>query len=138
MPMAIRSAGRSCLKEVSLVQLTYSVERTDGEVMVIFAGEADLATIDQFRNALFDAVAERRPRVVVDLRALIFIDSMSISTLVAARRAALEHDAEFVVTHPHGQVLKVFKIAGVLDALTASGSTGDGLAGGGLGAGLCA
>jgi anti-anti-sigma factor len=124
---------------VSFVQLAHSLERTDDEVTVVLAGEADLATIDQLRDALFDAVAERPSRVVVDLRGLIFIDSMSISALIAARRAALEHAIEFVVTHPRGQVLKIFKIAGVLDTLTSSGeSTGDGLAGGGLGAAFCA
>jgi anti-anti-sigma factor len=117
-----------------MVQLAYSVERADGEVTVALAGEADLATIGQFRDALFDAVAERPARVVVDLGGLIFIDSMSISAMIAARRAALAHGTEFVVTHPRGQVLKVFKVAGGLDALRAGNATGDGLAGGELGA----
>ncbi|GAA1793420.1 STAS domain-containing protein [Planosporangium flavigriseum] len=100
------------------MQLACSAVRSDGEITVVLAGESDLATIDQLRDALFDAVAERPSRVVVDLRGLVFIDSMSISVLIAARRAALEHEAEFVVTNPTRQVLKVLTIAGVLDVLT--------------------
>jgi anti-anti-sigma factor len=108
----------------------------DDEVTVALAGEADLATIKELRDALFDAVAERPSRVVVDLRGLIFIDSMSISALIAARRAALEDGTRFVVTHPGGQVLKVLGIAGVLDALTATEPADGDIAVGVFGAGL--
>lgn len=116
------------------MQLACAVERTEGEVTVVLAGEADLATIDLLRDALLDAVRSRPARVVVDLRGLVFIDSMSIAALVAARRAALEHGADLTVTHPRGQVLSVLKVAGVLNLLVTGGSTGD-LAGGGFAAG---
>ncbi|NJC70107.1 STAS domain-containing protein [Planosporangium thailandense] len=120
---------------MAIVQLACSVERTDGEVTIVLAGEADLATIDQLRDVLFDAVQSRPARVVVDLRGLVFIDSMSIGTLVAARRAALEHGAEFTVTHPRGQVFKVLKTAGVLGVLTAGDLAAGDLAAGGYAAG---
>ncbi|MGC9666921.1 STAS domain-containing protein [Planosporangium sp. 12N6] len=108
-----------------MVQLESSVERTGDRVTVALAGEADLATIGQLRDALFGAVAQRPGRVVVDLRGLLFIDSMSISALIAARRAAFEHGTEFVVANPRGQVLKVFVVSGVLDALTGGEASGD-------------
>jgi anti-sigma B factor antagonist len=118
------------------MQLACSVRRMDDEVTVVLAGESDLATLNELRDALFDAVAERPSRVVVDLRGLIFIDSMSISALIAARRAALEHDTQFVVVHPRGQVLKVLGIAGVLDVLTAGQPADGDVVGGVFGTGL--
>ncbi|NJC72197.1 STAS domain-containing protein [Planosporangium thailandense] len=100
------------------MQLAHAVERHEDEVTVVFAGEAVLGTAREFRDALFDAVAERPVRVVVDLRGLIFIDSTCVGALVAARQAAINQGRRLVVTHPRGQVLKVLRTAGVLGSLT--------------------
>jgi hypothetical protein len=47
-----------------------------------------------------------------------FIDAGSIGILVAARRAALEHDCAFLLTNTRGQVRQVLTVAGALTALT--------------------
>jgi anti-anti-sigma factor len=112
------------------------VDRTDGEITIVLAGEADSTTIDRLRQVLFDAVGQRPMRVTVDLRGLIFIDSSSIGALVAARRAAVEHRCEFRVGHPQGQVLRVLTVAGVLGVLTGAESSRH--AGWGAGAAPCA
>lgn len=101
------------------MKLAHAVERHDGEVTVVFAGEADLSTVRDFRDALFDALAERPARVVIDLRGLIFIDSTGVSALIAVRQAALKQGAQLIVTYPRGQVLRVLRTAGVLGTLTA-------------------
>jgi anti-sigma B factor antagonist len=111
------------------VALKHVVDRVGGHVTIVLAGDADLASKDQLRRVLFDAVAERPTRVTVDLRGLVFIDSQSIGTLVAARRSAVENGATFRVTNPRGQVLHVLRMAGMLTALTRADP--DGAVGGG-------
>jgi anti-sigma B factor antagonist len=118
------------------VKLAHMVDRTDGEITIVLAGEADSTTIDRLREILFDAVALRPTLITVDLRGLVFIDSSSIGALVAARRAAVERGCEFRVGNPHGQVLRVLTVAGVLGALTGADSSGQ--AGRGAGAAPCA
>jgi anti-anti-sigma factor len=69
------------------VTLRHVAARTDDRITIVVASEADLARADDLRNALFDAVNERRREILVDLHNLAFIDSMSIGILTTARRA---------------------------------------------------
>jgi anti-anti-sigma factor len=109
--------------------LAHVVERVADRLTVVLAGEADLTGAEQLRDALFDAVAERPRSIVVDLRGLVFIDSQSIGALMAARRAALAHGCALSIAHPHGQVLRVLRVAGLLDLLV-RGRAADEVAGG--------
>jgi anti-sigma B factor antagonist len=118
------------------VAFAYAVDRADGQVTIVLAGEADHTAADQLRRVLFDAVAQRPTGITVDVRGLVFIDSSGIGTLVAARRAALERHCAFLVTKPQGQVLHVLRVAGVLTALTRTVPPGE--AGGIIGAMPCA
>ena len=103
--------------------LAYTVQAAPDRVTVVFAGEADPTVADQFHAALHPAATGPHPQVVVDLRGLVFIDSSSIGLLMAARHAARRHGNTLRITHPHGQVLRVLQVAGVLTALSTTGPT---------------
>ena len=69
--------------------LRIDVSCPDAEtVFVSPAGEADVCTVAGLGQALWDAMNEDRPRVVVDLDRLTFMDASTLGLLVGARRRA--------------------------------------------------
>ncbi|MGC9669639.1 STAS domain-containing protein [Planosporangium sp. 12N6] len=100
------------------MHLSCAVTNNAGEVTVTLAGNADLATVDALRAALADATAGRPARITVDLLGLTFIDSISISALIVARRAAQTQGIVFTAIQPRGYVRKALTLTGVLDTLT--------------------
>jgi anti-anti-sigma factor len=63
-----------------------SVWQVDGAVVVAPTGAVDLATAPQFGNAVFEAVADRPARLIIDLTAVDFLASMGLTVLLKARR----------------------------------------------------
>jgi len=98
--------------------LEHVTSRAGTEITIAVAGEADLATSDELRNILFDAVNKHPRRLTIDLQGLTFIDSMSIAVLIGARRAALAHEIAFTMTNARGNVHHVLELSGALAILT--------------------
>jgi anti-anti-sigma factor len=99
---------------------SHTIAASGRQVVIALAGESDLTASDRLQGVLFDAIARRPSCITVDLKALTFIDSMSIGTLVAARRAAHEHRVGFKVVNARGNVHLVLRISGMLDVLSGS------------------
>lgn len=59
--------------------LRVTVEEEPGRIRVVAAGELDLATVDEFKAVLGDAL--RRGPVRLDLGPLVFIDSTGVRAL---------------------------------------------------------
>lgn len=78
-------------------------------------GELDLAAVPDLRRALEVAGADRAGPLVIDLGGVSFIDSLSIASIVAARRR-LESERQVAVVATHPYVLLIFE-AGGLDAV---------------------
>jgi anti-anti-sigma factor len=92
--------------------LELGVERHDGTTVVTAAGEIDLASAPQLRECLAN-VSNRR--VVVDLRAVSFLDSSGISVLVSARNRQLAADRQFALRKAQGIVLSALTIVGLVE-----------------------
>nr|WP_240947886.1 STAS domain-containing protein [Planosporangium mesophilum] len=105
--------------------MAYVVSHADDHITIVLAGEADVRARDELREVLFDALAARPTHLTVDVRGVVFIDSTSIGTLLAVRRAARQRGCAFVVTNARGQVRRVLNVAGVLAALTRTGPVGE-------------
>jgi anti-anti-sigma factor len=88
--------------------------REDASIVVI-AGELDLSTIPRMEGPLF-AQFGQRPAVLVDLTRLRFIDSSGIGVLIKAFQES-NGTSMHVVIGPDSQVERVFRIAGVDEAL---------------------
>ncbi len=84
-----------------------TVIETEPEVRLRVLGEIDLATVMRFRSALGEAF-ERGSRVVIDLRAVDFIDSVGVGVLIGAVRRAKRSDIELFI-EPSSRVLNVFR-----------------------------
>ncbi len=94
-----------------------SVEhQADGRTVVAARGELDLATAPALEDALLPRLREGAD-VVLDLRALEFMDSTGVRVIVGAHLAAQEHDGALAVAVvPDGPVARVLEISG-LDAV---------------------
>jgi anti-anti-sigma factor len=63
-------------------------ESVDEETqLVVIHGEIDLKTARSFRIALDEAVQDRKPRLIVDMDGVPFMDSSGLAALVGAQKA---------------------------------------------------
>jgi anti-sigma B factor antagonist len=86
-----------------------------GASVVALTGELDLSTITRMENALLEQLRQR-PAVLLDLSTLSFIDSTGIGILIQAFRTANGTPMSILIG-PGSQVERVFRIAGVAEAL---------------------
>ncbi|OUC82056.1 STAS domain-containing protein [Streptomyces swartbergensis] len=85
---------------------------TDGIRVLTLAGEIDHHTGDQLRQAL-DISPTARPRIVVDMRQITFMDSTGINILIAAHQAVTEAGGWLRLAGPAGAVMRILQIVGV-------------------------
>jgi anti-sigma B factor antagonist len=88
-----------------------------GESPILVRGEIDMATAPQLRGLLDELADAGVTSIVLDCRALDFLDSSGIGVLVAARKR-LGDEGELVVDSPPAHVRKVLEITGVAGHLT--------------------
>jgi anti-anti-sigma factor len=89
--------------------------RAGGCVVVVPEGEIDLSTVDELQAEL-DAAAAEAADVVLDLRAVSFIDSAGIRLVLETDRALKTAGSEFaVVRGAGGAVQRVFDLVGLGD-----------------------
>jgi anti-anti-sigma factor len=85
------------------------VERTDSLTYVELRGELDLSCEDQFG----DAVDTVKGRLVLDLRALTFIDSAGLRMILRTWQRSREEGFALEIVGGRDQVEKVFRITGL-------------------------
>ena len=87
-----------------------------GSVALVASGELDAATASQLRDGLNAAVDAGVKRLVIDLSDVSFIDSVSVATIVSARRRLADAGRlAVVVKDPY--VLLIFQAGGLEDVL---------------------
>lgn len=95
-----------------------SVDIGDGEVVLALHGDLDVSTEPQVAAALakaFAATGDDRPRVVLDLTHLDFLDSRGIDLIRRALELAGRSSAEVVVRSPSWSVHRLLEIANLTD-----------------------
>jgi anti-anti-sigma factor len=103
-------------------------EELEGDaVAVTVAGELDMGTAPMLQRRLEDIHGRGMRRILLDLSEVSFIDSLSVASIVAARRRLGPQGRMAVVaSHPH--VLTVFEIAGLDDVINLRTTYDDALA----------
>jgi anti-anti-sigma factor len=91
------------------------VQRANGLVQVILAGELDIATHGDAEAVLKDVQDSGAPLVVLDLRKLNFMDSTGLRLLVQADARARESGHRLAIVRGPEAVHRVLEITG-LDA----------------------
>ena len=129
-PLSVHDAGRGKGGEKAMDDygLTVEVHQEPGHVLVMVAGEVDIATVPQLRERLAAPAASGRP-LIVDLDRVIFIDAAGLGALAnAARRAAAEacqnlEAARDIRVNGHRQHPRA-RGAGLSNRMTGTGGSG--------------
>ncbi len=101
------------------MQSHFRVEvHNEGRASVIaVSGELDLASSAALEEELTRVIQSSVALVIVDLRALEFMDSTGLSTLVKAHQRADEAGQRFVLTRGPQQVQRLLSLTGVAERL---------------------
>jgi anti-sigma B factor antagonist len=93
--------------------LTIDERRVDGHFVLEVAGEVDLSSVGELRDALARAAETQAARVVLDLSGVGFMDSTGLTALVLAHRALDVPERRFAVICPEGPVRRLLELAGL-------------------------
>ncbi|MFI8856026.1 STAS domain-containing protein [Streptomyces prasinus] len=89
--------------------LSVATTTTDGIRVLHPTGEIDHHTCERLRQALNELTADR-PRVVVDMSRVTFMDSSGINTLIAAYKHVTAADGWIRIAAPTVPVLRVLQL----------------------------
>ncbi|MFF8293583.1 STAS domain-containing protein [Streptomyces sp. NPDC016309] len=89
---------------------------TEGVRVLTLAGEIDHHTGDQLRRAL-EVTDTARPRIVIDMRQVTFMDSTGINILIAAYQSVTKVGGWLRLAAPTDSVLRVLQLVGVDDVI---------------------
>ena len=81
--------------------------------LVTLSGELDLSNVEEVERAFDAALADDCPRIVIDLRELLFIDSTGIALLVSMLRRCGGGERLSIVPSRSGGVRRVMAITGL-------------------------
>jgi anti-anti-sigma factor len=101
------------------------VRDQDSAVVIGVSGELDLASSPALEQEFETGAASNAEVVIVDLRALEFMDSTGLSVLVRANERAAEEGKRFAVVRGTQQVERLLSLTGVADRLTLVDSPDD-------------
>ena len=91
--------------------LTLSIEEHAGRSVLKAAGEVDLYSSPQLREALLGMIQKAPADSAVDLREVPYMDSSGVATLVEALKAAHQRKRQFFLLAPSPPVLKVLQLS---------------------------
>ena len=98
------------------IQLTEETFEPAG-VVISVAGELDIATAPPLRDHLNAAIEAGRRRLVIDVSAISFLDSVAIATIVHAKQLLPEDGKLAIVVDPASYVMLVFEGSGLAKVL---------------------
>ena len=87
-------------------------QREGATTTVVCDGELDVQTCPEFDTALTDALDDDSRTVVLDLRALAFLDSTGLRSILRARTRARGDGKRFELLRPAGSAQRVLDISG--------------------------
>ncbi len=87
------------------------------QVVLPLAGELDVAGANEAHKRLLGLDLRRGQQLVLDLRALTFMDSTGIRLIFQAGEYARLHGAGFVVVRPPANVMRVLELVGLDEQL---------------------
>ncbi|MEV0975438.1 STAS domain-containing protein [Streptomyces sp. NPDC049915] len=92
--------------------LSVTATAAGGARVLTLAGEIDHHTADTLREAL-DVTGAPRPRLVIDMRQVTFMDSSGINILIAAYQAVTAAGGRLRLAGPTLPVLRTLQLVGI-------------------------
>lgn len=79
-------------------------------IIVRASGEIDLLNVDEFREALSEAVRESPQGFVIDLSDVTYIDSAGLQAVISAYRSVYNADGSIALVMVHRNVRAIFEL----------------------------
>ena len=102
--------------EARRIQLTEQTFEPAGLVVTV-SGELDIATVPALRDRLDAALESGTRRLVIDLSAITFLDSVALATIVHAKQRLPEDGRLALAVDPSSYVMLVFESGGLPQVL---------------------
>ena len=91
-------------------QFRVTAERLGADALIAVEGELDIATLPEFEQAATRMRSQGLERMVIDLRELEFLDSMSIELLLRLHGELTATGAELVIVRGPRAVNRIFDL----------------------------
>jgi anti-sigma B factor antagonist len=106
--------------------MEFATQNIDEFVAVIRGeGRLNMVSAPRLRGAVADAVAAGRPRVVVDLSGVEFMDSSGLGALVGCLKTTRQAGGDLRIAAPSDQVVMVLQLSNLDRILTSYTSAAD-------------
>ena len=79
---------------------------------LVLVGELDMASVDEVDRLLRNSTTEGLQRLVIDLRAVEFIDSAGLRLLLSLRNDAKRNGHELTLMRPESEAGRIFVVTG--------------------------
>jgi anti-sigma B factor antagonist len=99
-------------------QFEVTAERLGADGLILVQGELDIATLPELEEAVTRLRSQRLERLVIDLRELAFLDSMSIELLLRLHGELTAAGAELVIVRGPRAVNRIFDLMELERVLT--------------------
>src|SRR5256885_8924798 len=96
------------------MDLSIETEKVGDVVVLHVAGEVDVFTAPQLREALVGAIEEGSRDVVVDLQGVDFLDSTGLGVLVAGLKRLRQYWGDLSLVFTPLYILKIFDITALV------------------------
>jgi anti-sigma B factor antagonist len=109
-----RAPGREELMQDDPLRFLAKRRSSKDRVVIGLGGECDAATLDELNAVLREVVAEQPSEVVVDLKHVTFLDSLTLGSLTAAAKQVRTGGGAFhVIGADASEVRRAFEITGL-------------------------
>ena len=106
-----------------------SIRRVDNTAIVVVSGDIDLASSPEVRKALLHEVRDnRRPRVVLNLSEVRYIDSSGVASLVEGLKASRDIGSRFILVGLSGPAREVLQLSRLVKVFEIYDTEGEALA----------
>lgn len=97
--------------------LNVSVVDLGNWTLLRVAGEIDMATCPELRQAIVGQIHEGNTQLVIDLASVEFIDSTGLGVLIGGLKRARSQGGDLRVSGVHGRIERLFELTGLGDVL---------------------
>jgi anti-sigma B factor antagonist len=117
------------MSEPEALELVVELRAEETSATLDLAGELDISTAEQLRQAVSRLLVEGGAReLTVDLRRLTFIDSSGLAAMISTSKQCEQHECRLSVIRGCKSVHGVFELTGLHELLPFEGEAGaDGL-----------
>jgi anti-anti-sigma factor len=102
------------------------IDRTEPVLVLVASGEMDAATVSRLDAALDQSIAEHETHVVLDARAVTFVDSTGVTSLISGLRRLNRSRRRLALAFPPGSPLhRALEVTGLDHTFECHGSVDD-------------